>query len=113
VKIDEHRGRKSLGEDIGELRCRRYVKDPDVSNGNPLTDEVEINLNMLRALVLDGVGGEVHGADVVAVDEGASTERLVELEEELAQPGRLGHAVSHGAVLSLSTRAGDHGLPFG
>jgi hypothetical protein len=88
------------------------VKDPDVSNGNSLTDEVEVDLNMLRALVLDGVGGEVHGADVVAVHEGAPTERLVELEE-LAQPGCLSHAVSHGAVLSLSTRARDHGLPLG
>ena len=89
------------------------MKDPDVSNDNPLTDEVEINLNMLRALVLDEVGGELHGADVVVVDECASTERLVELEDELAQLGRLGHAVSHYAVLSLSTRAGDHGLPLG
>ena len=89
------------------------MKDPDVSNGNQLADEVEINLDMLRALMLDGVGGEVHGADVVAVDKGAPTKRLVELEEELAQPGRLGHAVSHGAELNLSTRAGDHGLPLG
>jgi len=81
------------------------VKDPDVSNGNPLADEVEINLDMLRALMLDGVGGEVHIADVVAVDEGATMKRLVELEEELAQPGHLSHAVRHGAVLGLSTRA--------
>jgi len=112
-KVDEDRGRKALGEDVGELRRRRDVKDPDVSNGNPLADEVEINLDMLRALMLDGVGGEVHIADVVAVDEGAATKRLVELEEELAQPGRLSHAVSHGAVLSLSTGARDHGLPLG
>ena len=112
-KLAEHRGREALGEDIGELRRRWYVKNPNVSNGNPLPDEVEVDLNMLRALVLDGVGGELHSADVVAVNEGAPTKRLVELEEELAQPGRLGHAVSHGAVLSLSTRARDHGLPLG
>ena len=88
------------------------MKDPNVSNGNLLTDEVEVDLNMLHALVLDGIGGEVHGADVVAADEGAPTERLVKLEE-LVQPGRLSHAVSHGAVLSFSTRARDHGLPLG
>jgi len=80
-KVDEDRGRKALGEDVGELRRRRDVKDPDVSNGNPLADEVEINLDMLRALMLDRVSGEVHRADVVAVDEGAATKRLVELEE--------------------------------
>ena len=89
------------------------MKNADITNSNPLTDKVEVDLNMLRALVLDGDGGEVHSADVVAVNEGAPTKRLVELEEELAQPRHLGHAVSHGAVLSLSTRAGDHGLPLG
>ena len=34
---------------------------------------------MLRPLILDGVGGEIHGADVVAVDERALGERAVEL----------------------------------
>jgi hypothetical protein len=42
--------------------------DTNVPDDNTLTDKVEINLNMLGALVLNGVGGEVDGADVVAVD---------------------------------------------
>ena len=33
---------------------------------------------------LDGVGGEIHGADVVAVDESALGERTVELRQELS-----------------------------
>ena len=86
---------------------------PNIADGDSVAHEVQVDLHMLRPLMLNGVGGEVHGADVIAVDEGVSTERLVELEEELAQPGCLGHAVSHGAVLSLSTRARDHGLPLG
>ena len=44
------------------------MEDTNVPDGNALADEVEINLSMLRVLVLNGVGGEVHGADVVAVD---------------------------------------------
>jgi hypothetical protein len=40
----------------------------NVPDGNALTDKVEINLDMLGALVLDGVGGEVDGVDIVAVD---------------------------------------------
>jgi hypothetical protein len=32
---------------------------------------VEVNLDMLCALMLNGVGGEVDSADVVAVDESA------------------------------------------
>jgi hypothetical protein len=44
------------------------VEDVNIFDGNALTDEVEINLNMLGALMLDGVGGEVDRADVVIVD---------------------------------------------
>jgi hypothetical protein len=44
------------------------VEDSNVSNGNTLMDEVEINLNMLGALMLDGVNGEVDDVDIVAVD---------------------------------------------
>jgi hypothetical protein len=32
---------------------------------------VEVDLDMLRALVLNGVSGEVDGADIVIVDKGA------------------------------------------
>jgi hypothetical protein len=38
------------------------------SNGNALADEVEINPNMLGALMLDEVGGEVDDVDVVALE---------------------------------------------
>jgi hypothetical protein len=34
-----------------------------------LTDKVEINLNMLSALMLNRVGGEIDSTDVVAVDQ--------------------------------------------
>jgi hypothetical protein len=44
------------------------VEDTNVSNDNALTDKVNINLNMLVVLVLDEVGGEVDGVDVVLVD---------------------------------------------
>jgi hypothetical protein len=44
------------------------VDDTNVTDGNALVNKVEFNLDMLGALVLDEVGGEVDGADVVAVD---------------------------------------------
>jgi hypothetical protein len=31
----------------------------NISDGNALTNKVKINLNMLGALMLDGVGGEI------------------------------------------------------
>ena len=63
--------------------------------------------------MLDGVGGEIHGADVVAVDERALGERAVELRQELSQPGRLCYAVSDSPVLRLGTGARDNRLPLG
>ena len=68
---------------------------------------------MLRPLVLNGVGGEIHGADVVAVDERTLGERAMELRQELSKPGRLHHAVSDCTVLRLDTGAGDNRLPLG
>jgi hypothetical protein len=45
------------------------VEPTNVLNGNVLADKVKINLNMIGALVLNGVGGEVDGADIILVDQ--------------------------------------------
>jgi hypothetical protein len=86
------------------------VEDPNSTGGDIITDEVEIDLYMLGPLVLHGVGGEVDRADVVAVDQRAPGEGTVNLGEELPEPGSLCHAVGHGTVLRLDTRAGDDRL---
>jgi hypothetical protein len=74
---------------------------------------VQVDLHVLRALMLHGVGGEVDRADVVAVDEGGALEGTVELVEELEQPGGLCHAVGHDTVLGLSAGARDDVLSLG
>jgi len=89
------------------------VEDPNISDGDSITDKAEIDLHMLGPLVLNRVGGEVHRTDVVAVDQRAPGERAVELGEELPKPGGLSHAVSDNAVLRLSIGAGDHRLALG
>ena len=86
---------------------------PNITDCDPVAHEVQVNLHMLRPLMLDGVSGEIHGADVVAVDERALGERAVELRQELSEPGRLRHAVSNSLVLRLSTGTGDNRLPLG
>ena len=45
------------------------MEHTDGTDGNLLTNKVEIDLNMLRSLVLHGVGGEVDCTDIVAVDQ--------------------------------------------
>jgi hypothetical protein len=44
------------------------VQDTDITDGNVLPDELEVDLDMLCMLVLNGVGGEVDGTDVVTID---------------------------------------------
>ena len=44
------------------------MKNPNLSQGDLLTDEVNVNLNVLRATMMNGVGCHVDSADIVAVD---------------------------------------------
>jgi hypothetical protein len=50
-----------------------------MTDGHVFPHKVEVDLNMPRALVLNGVGREVDGVDVVTVDECAFHQRSVEL----------------------------------
>jgi hypothetical protein len=88
------------------------MEDADLTDDNFLSDKMKINLHMLGALMLNGIGGEVHGADIVIVDEGAPRRRGLELVEQLTQPGGLSHAVGNGTILGLSAGAGDDGMPL-
>jgi hypothetical protein len=74
------------------------MKNPNITDSHPVTNKMQFNLHMLRPLMLNRVGGEVHGANVVAVDE-----RAVKLRQELSKPGRLSHAVDNSPVLRLNT----------
>jgi hypothetical protein len=89
------------------------MENSNISNSHPVMNEVQVNLHMLRPLMLNQVGGEVHGAKVVAVDERALGERAAKLSQELSETGRLSHAVRNSPVLRLSTRARDHRLSLG
>jgi hypothetical protein len=62
------------------------MEDTNVPDGNTLADKVEINLDMLGALMLDGVGGEVGGADVVAIDQSGLRQGVVQLHKQLMKP---------------------------
>jgi hypothetical protein len=47
------------------------VQDAYITDGHTFPHKVEVDLNMLHALMLNGIGGEVDNIDVVTVDEGA------------------------------------------
>jgi hypothetical protein len=56
-KLIEHRGGKTLHEGVDKHRCRRDIEDADLPDGHLLSDKIKINLHMLGALRLNGVGG--------------------------------------------------------
>jgi hypothetical protein len=112
-KLRKHRGGEALREDVIELRRCHTVEDADVSDVNLFADEMEINLNMLRLLMLNWVVGEVDNVDVVAVDNGAQCDSCVKLLEKLAQPAGLAHAICNSAILCFDTRARDRVLMLG
>jgi hypothetical protein len=55
------------------------VQDTDITDGHAFPHKVEVDLDMLHALVLNEVGEEVDGADVVVVNDDALCQRSVEL----------------------------------
>jgi hypothetical protein len=109
-KIGENNRRQSLGEDVGELQRGRDAENPNITGGDMLKDEVHVDLYVLCALMLHRIGGDVDRADVIAVDEGGTLERVVELLQKPAWPGSLGHVVGHSTIHGVSTRARDNEL---
>jgi hypothetical protein len=75
-KLLEHRSGKALGENVGVLGCRRHMKYPNVAEDDSLPNKMEINLNVLRPLMLNWVAGEINGTNVVTIDQ-SGTARLV------------------------------------
>jgi hypothetical protein len=72
-----------------------------------LTDEVKINLNMLGALILDGVGEEVDRADIVAVDQSGPQQGVVPAPQVVVEARTPPLRCGHSAVLCLSAQTGD------
>jgi hypothetical protein len=71
---------------------------------------VQVDLHVLRALMLHGIGEVVDRANIVAVDEGGTLKGVVELLEKLAQLGGLCHAIGNNTVLGLCAGARDDRL---
>ena len=83
------------------------MKNTKITNGNPLPDEVEVNLNVLGTLMLYRIGGHVDCTDVVAIHQCGVPKGGVQLLQELMQPGSLGDTISHCAILGFNTGSGD------
>jgi hypothetical protein len=52
------------------------VKNSNVTESNLLTNKVDVQLDVLGATMMNGVGGEVDSGDVVAEDNGGLVHRI-------------------------------------
>jgi hypothetical protein len=57
------------------------MQNMNFSNGDLVTDKVEINPDMFHAMMLDEVGCQVDVIDIVAIDKCAAGQRGVQLHE--------------------------------
>ena len=59
------------------------MKNPNVTEGDLLSNKMEIDLNMLRPLMLYRITGEIYNTDVVTVDQGSTTRWVAKLKKKL------------------------------
>jgi hypothetical protein len=88
------------------------MQHANLAHGNMIANEVKIDLDVLGALVLDGVRRHVDGANVVAEHNRSWRRWSMKLVEELANPSSLGNGIGHSTVLSLSAGMRDRVLPL-
>ena len=112
-KVCEQLHRKTVGHDIRELVSRRNVEDANLPQGHLLANEVDVDLDMLGATVVDRVSSHVDGANIVAVDHCSQGYRDVKFLKKLPHPAAFGDDMCNSPVFGLSPGAGDHGMPFG
>ena len=89
------------------------MENSNLAESHLLTDEVDVNLDVLGTAVVDRVGCHVDSADVVTVDNCGNLQGNMKFLKELSKPTALGNHVSNSPVLGLRTGPGYRGLPFG
>jgi len=59
------------------------MSNPNVTEGNLLSNKVEIDLNVLRPLMLYWIAGEIDSTDIIAIDQSGTARRALKLKEQL------------------------------
>jgi hypothetical protein len=82
--------------------CRGDMEHPNLSQGNLVMDEVNVNLYVLRAMTVDRISSHIDSANIIVVHDSRRSNRCVELLKKLTKPTTLGDSMRNRAVLSLS-----------
>jgi hypothetical protein len=57
------------------------MKYSNMTEGDLLSNKMEIDLNMLRPLMLHWIAGEIYGTDVVTIYQGGTAKWVAKLKE--------------------------------
>jgi hypothetical protein len=57
------------------------MKNSNMTEGNLFSNKMEVDLNVLRPLMLHRITGEIDSTDVVAIDQSSMARRALELKE--------------------------------
>jgi len=67
-KLHEQLGKQAFRRDVRELVGGWNMEDPDLSQGHLFVNKVDVDLDVLRASMMDNVGSHVDRTDIVAID---------------------------------------------
>jgi hypothetical protein len=109
--FEDHR-RETFGHHVRELLTGRDIENSELPELNTFTKKVNVQLNVLGALVMNRIRRHVHSGHIVAKDHGHLADGATEFIEELAEPNAFGHRICHRTVLCFGARVGHHGLAF-
>ena len=100
-EIFEQRRREAFREDVGELARTGNMQNADVADADLLSHEVDVELNVLRPLVMNWVARHVCGRNIVAEHKRGLGDAVVKLTEQGTKPCALGDCISDASVFSL------------
>lgn len=84
-----------------------------MSQGHLLIDEVDVDLDVHHAAVMDGTDNHIDNANIVVVHTSLTSNQDMELREKLAKLVALGDDMSGSPILGLDTGVRHDGLSRG
>lgn len=89
------------------------MTDFNLANSDFFPNKVYVEFDMFSALMLDRVGGEVNGRNIVTIDYRGLSNGDMELEKEIPDPTSFSNSISNASVFRLYTGPGYGSLTFG
>jgi hypothetical protein len=92
---------------------RGDMEHPNLPQCHLFANKMDVDLNVLRAAMMNGISCHVDSAHVVAEDDRRRGKRDLKVLKELPQPTALSNSMGHSSVFSLRAGPRNRGLSLG